>query len=106
MLARIFLRASRIGLASAYLRLCRAALQSRHSQCTPPSDAVWWLFPPGEIQIRGFQLSHVTHHFSVTPFITPILFMKPPTYLFYATSRAFLVASSISAAGLPASLHN
>ena len=97
-----FVNLSRIVLPSAYLRRCRPALQSRHSQCTPPSDAVWWLFPPGEKQIRGFQISHVTHHFSVTPFITRILFMKPPAYLFEAASRAFLVASSISACGLPA----
>ena len=97
-----FVNASRKVLASANLRRCRPALHLRHSQCTPPSDAVCLLLPPGEKSVRGFQTLHVTHHFSVTPFITRILFMMPLAYLFEAASLAFLVASSISACGLPA----
>jgi hypothetical protein len=41
-------------------------------------DALWWLFPPGEKSVSGFQILHVTHHFSVTPFLTRILDMELP----------------------------
>jgi len=76
------LNASRIVLASAYLRRCRPALQSRHSQCAPPSPTVPATTFTGGINLHSGDIFQVQMSYSASTLTMTITDLTVPANTF------------------------